>query len=116
MGQTLRVSYLNGSLDLVVRNLAQGELLEVADEIPVRGLTVERSSLSGEIVAFEALKFQEYYSQILADLSRYPLATRYDVPEWGLFEVPLEEVLKECYRRFVEQPVRESTEVAASSG
>jgi len=66
-------------------------------------LHVLRSYRTGEIAGFsnEGGELAKDYECIMQLLAEKPIPERYDVPELGLHDAPLDEIITAIYRRFV---------------
>ena len=66
-------------------------------------LHVLRSYRTGEIAGFsnEGGELAKDYECIMQLLAEKPIPERYDVPELGLYDVTLDEIITAIYRRFV---------------
>ena len=101
MSYKLKIYFENGFLDLIAKDEIQGESLEYANDIFVRGLNIWRTEESGKIVSYEAYMLDRDYKVIMEDLGQNSIETHYDVPELGLTDATITEVLNRCYDEFV---------------
>jgi hypothetical protein len=67
----------------------------------IEDLAVGRDD-EGKIFAFEVELFQKRYPRLIRQLKENPLPYRFDVPEAGLRNATMEQVLRWAYRKFVE--------------
>jgi hypothetical protein len=67
----------------------------------IRDLAVGRDD-EGKIFAFEVELFQKRYPRLIRQLQENPLPYRFDVPEAGLQDATMEQVLRWAYKKFVE--------------
>ncbi|NIO71875.1 MAG: hypothetical protein GTN71_23340 [Anaerolineae bacterium] len=66
-------------------------------------------ALTGEIVGFsnDGGYFPEDYLRIMQLLKEHPIGDRYDVPELGLMDVTVDQILAAIYEQYVLAPRRE---------
>ncbi|HFD39153.1 MAG TPA: hypothetical protein ENJ31_04805 [Anaerolineae bacterium] len=99
MGLRLTVDYFNGSLDLYVEDaLKKNPALRRV--YLTEGFSADRTA-EGQLVAFESHLFDDYYQRIKRQLANLSLRDRYDVPEAGLRDASLQDVLDWVYRHHV---------------
>ena len=105
MGIPLTVEYKNGVLDLVCREALQDPSVRPRQNFPIKGaaLTYVRED-SGEVVGAEIIRIDEAFSEVVASVEALGLKARYDVLQLGLYDAPLEVVLRRCYEEYVRRP------------
>jgi len=116
MGTRLTVDYFNGSLDLyaedVLRRNPKLSRIDITE-----GLSAD-VTLKGQMVAFGSHVFDDYYQRIRQQLSRSPLGDLYDVPEAGLKDASLMDILDWVYQYYVlgqrQAPLRKRAAATAS--
>lgn len=104
MGIPLKVEYANGILDLACEQAFQEQGVRALQNFPLQGaiVTYVRED-SGEVVGAEIIRFDEdeRFSELVASVESLGLQARYDVPQLGLREAPLELVLRRCHDAYV---------------
>jgi hypothetical protein len=105
LSELLTAKYKNGVLDLVCQEALQDPSVRLRQNFPIKGavLTYVRKD-SGEVVGAEIIRVDEALSEVVASVKALGLKTRYDVPQLGLYNAPLEVVLRRCYEEYVHTP------------
>ena len=72
-----------------------------------------RDLVTGEIVGFsnDGGCFPEDYPRIMQLLKEHPIRERYDVPELGLVDVTVDQILTAIYEQYVLAPRREKLSI-----
>ena len=116
MGMKLIVDYFNGSLDLYVEDMLKKNPA-LRRVYLAEGFSADET-VDGQLVAFESHLFDDYYQKIRRHLTRRPVGGRYDVPEAGLQDANLTDVLDWVYQHYVlcqqKAPFHQQVAAAAS--
>jgi hypothetical protein len=77
-----------------------------------------RDLVTGEIVGFsnDGGYFPEGYPRIMQLLKEHPICERYDVPELGLMDVTVDQILTAIYEQYVLAPRREKLPIQVEGG
>ncbi len=103
MGIPLTVEYKNGVLDFVFQGAMQNQSVHPRQNFPLKGAALTYiCESSGEVVGAEILRFDEAFLEVVASVKALGLQSRYDVPQLGLWNAPLEVVLHRCYEAYVQ--------------
>lgn len=74
-----------------------------------------RDLATGEVIGFsnDGGYFPEDYTRIMQLLKEHPIRERYDVPELGLVDVTVDQILTAIYEQYVLAPHREELPIQA---
>ncbi len=77
-----------------------------------------RDLVTGEIVGFsnDGGYFPEDYPRIMQLLKEHPIRERYDVPELGLMDATVDQILTAIYEQYVLAPRREKLPIQVEGG
>lgn len=104
MSLLLKVKYDNGILDLMCEEAFQDHAVRPLQNFPIKGAVLTYiSEDSGEVVGAEIIRFDETFAEVVASVEALGLKARYDAPQLGLRDAPLEMILRRCYEEYVQK-------------